>query len=31
MDITHMTSFTQELLPAVTQISITPTEEITMK
>jgi Zn-dependent M28 family amino/carboxypeptidase len=31
MDIPHMTSFTQELLPAVTQISSTPTEEITMK
>lgn len=31
MDIPHMTSFIQELLPAVTQISITPTEEITMK
>lgn len=31
MDIPHMTSFIQELLPAVTQISSTPTEEITMK
>lgn len=31
MDIPHMTSFTQELLPAVTQISTTATEEITMK
>jgi hypothetical protein len=31
MDISHMTSFIQELLPAVTQISSTPTEEITMK
>jgi hypothetical protein len=31
MDIPHMTSFVQELLPAVTQISSTPTQEITMK
>ena len=31
MDIPHMTSFIQQLLPAVTQISMTPTEEITMK
>ena len=31
MDIPHMTSFIQELLPAVTQISSTSTEEITMK
>ncbi len=31
MDIPHMTSFIQELLPAVTQITSTPTEEITMK
>ena len=31
MDIPHMTSFIQELLPAVTQIASTPTEEITMK
>lgn len=30
MDIPHMTAFTQELIPAVTQISISPTEEITM-
>ncbi|OXA81332.1 Peptidase family M28 [Flavobacterium aquidurense] len=31
MDIPHMTSLIQELLPAVTQISSTATEEITMK
>lgn len=30
MDIPHMTSFIQEFLPAVTKITITPTEEITM-
>ena len=30
MDISHMTSFIQEFLPAVTKIAITPTEEITM-
>ncbi|BFM42426.1 M28 family metallopeptidase [Flavobacterium sp. CFS9] len=30
MDIPHMTSFIQELLPAVTKIAITPTEEIVM-
>lgn len=30
MDITHMTSFIQEFLPAVTKMAITPTEEITM-
>ncbi len=30
MDIPHITSFTQELLPAVTKITITPTQEITM-
>jgi len=30
MDIPHITAFVQELLPAVTQITITPTEEITM-
>ncbi|WP_281231782.1 M20/M25/M40 family metallo-hydrolase [Flavobacterium gelatinilyticum] len=30
MDIPHMTAFVQELLPAVTRISQTPTEEITM-
>jgi hypothetical protein len=30
MDIPHITSFIQELLPAVTQISVSPTEEITM-
>lgn len=30
MDIGHMTSFIQELLPAVTRISISPTQEITM-
>jgi hypothetical protein len=30
MDIPHMTHFVQELLPAVTQIATTPTEEITM-
>jgi aminopeptidase-like protein len=30
MDIPHMTAFTQALIPAVTQISISPTEEITM-
>jgi hypothetical protein len=30
MDIPHMTSFIQELLPAVTRISTSPTEEITM-
>lgn len=31
MDIPHLTSFIQELLPAVTQISSTSAEEITMK
>lgn len=31
MDIPHMTSFIQEFLPAITQISTSPTEEITMK
>lgn len=31
MDIPFMTSFIQELLPAVTKISTTPTQEITMK
>ncbi|MHC0443389.1 M20/M25/M40 family metallo-hydrolase [Flavobacterium sp. 3-210] len=30
MDISHMTSFIQEFLPAVTKIVSTPTEEITM-
>jgi Zn-dependent M28 family amino/carboxypeptidase len=30
MDITHMTSFIQELLPAVTQMANTPTQEIKM-
>jgi Zn-dependent M28 family amino/carboxypeptidase len=30
MDIGHMTSFIQELLPAVTRIAISPTQEITM-
>ncbi|MFV8370508.1 M28 family peptidase [Flavobacterium sp. LB2R40] len=30
MDISHMTSFIQELLPAVTQMANTPTQEITM-
>lgn len=30
MDISHMTSFIQEFLPAVTKIASTPTEEITM-
>ncbi|KAF2333247.1 M20/M25/M40 family metallo-hydrolase [Flavobacterium daemonense] len=30
MNIPHMTSFIQELLPAVTKIASTPTEEITM-
>ncbi|WP_026727925.1 M28 family peptidase [Flavobacterium denitrificans] len=30
MNIPHITAFVQELLPAVTQIAITPTEEITM-
>jgi len=30
MDISHMTSFIQEFLPAVTKIATTPTEEITM-
>ncbi|WPO79624.1 M28 family peptidase [Flavobacterium sp. KACC 22761] len=30
MNIPHITAFVQELLPAVTQITITPTEEITM-
>ncbi|WP_456314001.1 M20/M25/M40 family metallo-hydrolase [Pseudomonas shirazensis] len=31
MDIPHMTSFIQEFLPAVTQVSTSPTQEITMK
>jgi hypothetical protein len=31
MDILHMTSFIQEFLPAITQISSSATEEITMK
>ena len=31
MDISHMTSFIQEFLPAVTKMADTPTEEITMK
>jgi len=30
MDIPHITAFTQELLPAVTKISVSPTQEITM-
>ncbi|MBP4139301.1 M20/M25/M40 family metallo-hydrolase [Flavobacterium geliluteum] len=30
MDIPHMTHFIQELLPAITQMATTPTEEITM-
>ncbi|MBE8727649.1 M28 family peptidase [Flavobacterium hungaricum] len=30
MDIPHITSFTQELLPAVTKITDSPTQEITM-
>ena len=30
MDIPHMTNFIQELLPAVTQIATSPTQEITM-
>ncbi|MGO4771077.1 M20/M25/M40 family metallo-hydrolase [Flavobacterium sp. W22_SRS_FK3] len=30
MDISHMTNFIQEFLPAVTQIATTPTQEITM-
>ncbi|TDX08582.1 peptidase M28-like protein [Flavobacterium sp. S87F.05.LMB.W.Kidney.N] len=30
MDIPHITAFTQELLPAVTKIAVTPTQEITM-
>nr|WP_294788426.1 M28 family peptidase [uncultured Flavobacterium sp.] len=30
MDIPHITVFTQELLPAVTKISVSPTQEITM-
>ncbi|WP_264535156.1 M20/M25/M40 family metallo-hydrolase [Flavobacterium sp. N1736] len=31
MDIPHITAFVQEFLPAVTQITDTPTQEITMK
>ena len=30
MDIPHITVFTQELLPAVTKIAVSPTQEITM-
>ncbi|WP_433779295.1 M20/M25/M40 family metallo-hydrolase [Flavobacterium anhuiense] len=30
MDIPHITRFTQELLPAVTKIAVSPTQEITM-
>ncbi len=30
MDIPHITAFTQELLPAVTKIAVSPTQEITM-
>lgn len=30
MDIPHITAFTQELLPAVTHIAVSPTQEITM-
>lgn len=30
MDISHITAFTQELLPAVTKIAVSPTQEITM-
>jgi len=30
MDIPHITAFTQDLLPAVTKIAVSPTQEITM-